>query len=468
MMLTVLALACPALAQVEPSFGPNEFFDPRIQPVIEREAVDYTNLLPAHPDPNFFLSSPFAPAGQLGDAYALSQSRSFLGPTLYSRIGGSANLAATYDTGVVSPFTPSGVTLDGSPALRGSGIFDMSAFKNTNGKLLWDLQTLSTSSGTNSQAFLELDYVDGVVQIRNIYGRIVNEITSINFGVMQSFAAHDAALPTSIIGQVRPVGSLSGMRVASLSITRVVMSRVELGVAIEDPGSDFLLGPPADGVKLSRYPTFVGRIRITGENLWDGIHLAGFTRSFGREEVLGVEDWDYGWGVNCVARKVIGQKHRVYLGAAGGEGVGKYMFGIENAAGPDVIGLSTLTAFGAYAGVSRLWHMDNSGHQLWSNFVAGYSYQGSAAALPAESIKRGRQAFANLIYRVNSSLAFALEYHYLDRNVISGAQGDNHRIGFVVSLSSPSKALPSASSAARMSAADFDAGAYGTMYLRSL
>lgn len=460
--LIVVAFPCIGLSQED---LPSEAGG-RINP---RNSVDYTDLLPAAPDPNFFLSSPFAPTGQFADGYATSQS--FLGAELYSRIGGSANLAAMYDTGFVDPFTPSGVALDGTMERRKSGSFAMdSTTGNTNGKLIWDVQSRPIGTTAQTQAFLELDYIDGDVAVRNVFGRIVSDVTTINFGQSQTFAAHNAALPTSLVGKVRPVGSLSKEKVTSLSFTRAVTNYVELGFAVENPGADFFLADPMADVKLSRFPTMIGRVRVTGENLWDGLHFAAFTRGFGQENVAGAEDWVYGWGLSGVARKAIGDRNRIYLGASGGEGVGDYIFGVENGAGPTPGGLTTLSAVGAYAGLAHLWNDDCYNGQLWSNFVVGYSYQDAPALLPhtTTSIKRARQAFANLIWQASDNLAFGVEYQYLDRDVRNGLSGDNHRIGFVLMVATPSPKTASPSSGNMPSAQSYGERAPGTMYLRSL
>lgn len=439
-----------------------------------RQTMDFSRLLPAAPDPNYFFSSPFAPLAQLGDGYAVS--REVAAVPVFSRLGGTASLGMIYDTGFTDSFTPSGVALDGSSDRRRAGRFQMSGLSDAAvGKLLWDVQAVPNST-SRAQANVELDYVDGELRTRYAFGRLVSGATAVNFGQAVSFAAHNAILPASIIGQVRPVGSLSRERVANFSVTQIVANRIEIGGAIENPGSDFILIDPSNDVKLSRYPTFIGRVRISGENNFDGLQVAALSRGFGLETMAGVEDWAIGWGFSGTARKALNRRNVIYLSASGGEGIGDYIFGAENGAGPISGGLDTIEAYGAFGGLSHLWYQGADDQQLWSNIVIGYSHQDPVDNLmhTADSITQARQAFANVIYRASENVAFGVEYHYLDRRVLDGRSGDNHRIAFVFSVTNakdpktPSGYRPSTEDAIPPSGIVVPRDEPGAMYLRSL
>lgn len=395
--------------------------------------ADQTLLLPAAPDPNYFLSSPSLPVAQLGAAYGLP-ARFLWTTNLFSRVGGSASLSAIYDTGFIDGnLTPSHVALAGSDASRKSSHFSMSSFDATS-KLQWDVQLLKSPGTPQTQALVELEVSEETVRARRSYAWIVSDsapVREIVLGLAPSFASDEYALPTSLSRDVVPVGALR-KNVARLSIGRDFGQYFSAGFGVENPGDDFRT-TNADDVRLSRYPTLVGRVRCIGLNRWDSLQVAGLVRWFGQENVAREEDWVNGWGVAAVARKmIVANRDFVYLGAAGGDGVGDYIFGIESGAGPGAGGLTALSGFGAYAGLAHVWFGNANCGNLWSNFVAGYSYQGDAAGLPGDSIRRSRQAFVNLIYQRWLNTAVGIEYHYLDRDVQSGATGNNHRIQFVV------------------------------------
>ena len=360
---------------------------------------------------------------------------------------------------------PFQIALDGTADARRSGTFNMSPFDAS--RLIWDIGTTETATTAQTQAYVELDYTGGDVTVRNAFGRLVSGSTGqqITLGQQQSFVEDVSALPTTLSGSV--IGSLRNNNFG-VNYTKQY-TNWQYGFAVENPQTDFQTVLATD-VQLTRYPMLSGRVRYVGDNLVDRFQLAGFVRWFGAENVVGAEDWVPGWGVTLVGRRAFwNDQAAFYYGVAGGEGVGSRIVGIESGAAGDLGQLATLKNFGAYSGLAHLWHQDDCGRMLWSNIVAGYSYQGSSSNIAPQSIRRARQLLANVIYRAGKNTAYGVEYSYMDKDVRSGLEGDNHQIQLFVMFTTTDEGSNQAAPASIQSlATGGSSGGNGSMYLRGL
>jgi len=162
--------------------------------------------------------------------------------------------------------------------------------------------------------------------------------------------------------------------------------------------------------------------------------LSAMVRGMGFEDLAGTEHFTTGWGIAGTTRVRTTRKNNVQLGFVGGEGIGRYLFGLGSdddlsAAGPDVHGnLTAVRSVGAFAGYQHVWSPD-----INTNIAYGYAHADTSAAMPADVTRTTQNAWANIILQLTGKLFVGLEYQYGKRLVNDGTQGENHRIQMTLS-----------------------------------
>ena len=245
------------------------------------------------------------------------------------------------------------------------------------------------------------------------------------------------------------VGSPGAPTVIGLRLTRRITDQVASSLGIENPSNRDVFEDNDHISSLSRVPNVIGRVRVIGSNQWDSYQVAALLRPLGYKREADSEQWNYGWGLSALGRNQLNDSTLIYAGVTGGRGIGDYLSGAERAAtfrqqpaSPQdpTFGLTMLTGYGGFAGLSKKWFECEDGNEmLWSNFGYGYSFQDSTSKMPALSIRKAQEAWCNLVYQQNKKLGYGVEYHFGQRTVRDGRQGLDHRIQFVLSISTGGK-----------------------------
>jgi len=234
-----------------------------------------------------------------------------------------------------------------------------------------------------------------------------------------------------------PVGSVGIVDDSTNAFTSVAQvrytrhwsgDRLETTVSVEENRS---IGDIDYGDQTEHYwPSFVGRIRVLGDNDFNSLQLAALARPIGFNDDTFHDRAVTGWGLSAIGRLCNeARTDALYFGLAGGRGIGGYIYGdIRAAYVPAPASIVALDNFGAYVAYQRVWWQSEVTRNLSSNFA--YGYVSSGTILPNDN-RRLHQAWCNLLWNASDNSAFGIEYNYGRREVGDGTNGDNHRIMFV-------------------------------------
>jgi len=200
-------------------------------------------------------------------------------------------------------------------------------------------------------------------------------------------------------------------------------------VALEDPNTD----TATEGVAslTTSWPDTVLGIEYQSEG-WH-IRLNGMTRQLNANvEGLG-SDSANAWGVALTGHVDVLDADKIAFSVAGGEGLGRYLLGIQSGTG---------SAFDPESGSIDL--RDNSGalmsyrHQwtpaLRSSIMAGFARSKPLDWQPADEFERSEYAAANLMWAVQPYLTLGVEYAFGRNEMDDGTDLSNHRIMFGIQI----------------------------------
>jgi hypothetical protein len=362
-----------------------------------------------------------------------------------------------YDTGNVggaASLDPASIAIGGASA-RGAGSFNATNF---GGELLFDLNIPLFSSGSEgverdqAQAFVETDFVDGDLRVRNAYGRVSYATLNVLAGSYWTTWGDEGTIPKSLNSDdTFPVGANTESNVPQLRFAIPTGCHCVTTFAIQDPRSGAIsLGP--DDVVLHRYPDLAARIRYFDGD-FASLSLGAIWHVIGRDDFAGNEDFESGWGISAATRFRTSPCGALMAGAVVGEGISGSIFGLSDtfAARTDNHDLILLANYGAYLGYQHDWSPC-----LITTAAYGFA-QGEGSRTDPDNTRTVQNAWINAIYKVNYNFAFGLQYEFGDREQNDGDRGENHRIGLVVSIRTGSEKASGESAARSLSADTADA-----------
>jgi DcaP outer membrane protein len=229
-------------------------------------------------------------------------------------------------------------------------------------------------------------------------------------------------IPEAITGTV---SGLNALRQAQVSWSQRFGKGFHYAVAVEDPvSSDILLTDEADFAR-THTPDFVGQFGYTREGVAH-IQVAGLVRRHEIFNVSGSSDSATGWGVNLTGYvRSIGED-RLILGTAYGEGMARYMVGLDPFAGGYLDSQNRVRlrkTYGMYAAYQRIWT-----DKLRMNFWGGFAHAVPGLDQPAGTFKRSVLLSGNFLYHIQPFLTFGVEYTYGKRTNLGAPFNDNHRV----------------------------------------
>ncbi|MEO1528287.1 MAG: hypothetical protein AAFX06_22930 [Planctomycetota bacterium] len=290
------------------------------------------------------------------------------------------------------------------------------------------------------------------LSLRHLYARVWNKGTlSVLGGKTQSLFSIRGLAPAALDPDSQLIGTsdLGNENRVQFRLQRNFASEgrgYAWGIGIEDPlFTDFAVAETI-GTTLRRWPTIASNMTFVGQNQIDRIQFASLIRSFGMQRSSdNTERWKTAWGLSAFASKGLlidcCSQTTIFLGVAGGEGVGNYINGVSTAAVFDssTQSLTLLDGFGTYTGLKHHREMRN-GWQLDANLAYGYATMNTIAGMDDDSNEHLHQAWVNMFVRPNEQLAIGLEWQHGRRLTRADGNGDNNRFFFGIQLTTKAPA----------------------------
>lgn len=198
--------------------------------------------------------------------------------------------------------------------------------------------------------------------------------------------------------------------------------------AIENPDSnDVFSDEPINN--LTSQPDFVLGLEYDDPGGRGHIRLNSILRDIEIELPSGQQSSDNGWGVTLTGSLKLSENDKIALGGAYGEGLGRYLLGLEPGAGAVVdTAKGELVArenWGSFFTYSHRWQPG-----LRSAAVFGYAEAEAESFQPGSAFNNTVYAHANLLWSPLSYLTLGIEYHYGKSERVDGSDRDDHRILF--------------------------------------
>ncbi len=350
------------------------------------------------------------------------------------RFGGSARLDGIYDfedNGNPNLFVPSSIPVPGQPGAGGGPRSQIEA-KGT--RISFEARRPVGDEGSlriynendffNNSSSSSMDF-----RVRHFYGQ------AWNFLVGQTFSAFMNVDAWPDVLDYQGPNAMINRRQAQVRYSPVIYDgagEMHLLFSLEQPESDINTGAtgiPAGAEPVSRAPDGVVGWR------WEGgvghVQVSGLFRSIGYDADNAPDDTVFGWGVNASGAFNLFKKDKVFWQLTYGEGIARYvndLNGNDLDAAPDASGnLEALPVFAAATGYTHHW----SKH-FRSTVSYGYVNVDPTASLGGFAIEDTHYASLNLVWHPTTSFRMGLEYLYGFKNTLSDAEGDGHRLDFVV------------------------------------
>jgi DcaP outer membrane protein len=337
------------------------------------------------------------------------------------RFGGFVKVVGFYDNN----FEEGTVTLQ--PHLFGVGRLDeRGEFRMDAGLSRFEIDGRTSVHGGKVRGYVEFDFsgANNNVNLRHAFLSYGTPNGQLLAGQTWSNFMDIRAIPEAISGTV---SGLNSLRQAQVSWSQNVGKGFHYAVAVEDPiSSDIFLTDQADFAR-SHIPDFVGQFGYIREGVAH-IQVAGLIRKHEIFNVSGSSDSATGWGVNLTSNvRSIGEDSIIF-GTAYGEGMARYMVGLDPFAGGYLDSQNRLRlrkTYGMYGGYQRIWT-----DKLRMNFYGGFAHAVPGLDQAAGTFKRTALFSGNFLYHIQPFLTFGVEYMYAKRTNLGAPSKDNHRILF--------------------------------------
>ncbi len=198
-------------------------------------------------------------------------------------------------------------------------------------------------------------------------------------------------------------------------------------VALEDPSSNDYSSSLSGVTGQTSLPDGILGIEYNRSGVGH-VRLNGLLR---RLEVAGtVSDTKTAWGVSLTGHLDVGESDRINLGGVYGEGVGRYLLGIQSSSGAAVESGPGLELRENWGGIATYLHHWNE--KFRSTAMAGYAESNSLAWQPASTFKSTIYGAVNLMWSPYPYITVGAEYAYGKLENHDGTDLDNRRLGIGV------------------------------------
>ena len=269
------------------------------------------------------------------------------------------------------------------------------------------------------------DSNDGSVafKMRHAYGAWINSYGTLTAGHTWSTLMDLKILPE---GLTEP--TMSGpifMRQAQIRWSQPLDSQFTLHAAIEDPNSnDVFSDEPTLG--KTDIPDVVMGLEYDRAGIGH-LRLNGILRHIEVDMPAGGDDDELGWGMTLTGHLNFFEKDRFRCGGAYGQGLGRYLLGIQSIDGsaidPVRNELRLRDNWGAFASYEHHWT-----EKYRSTAKVGYAHSKPFGWQAAGTLENTMYTGANLMCQVFPYLTLGIEYDYGRRENKDNSDLDNHRL----------------------------------------
>lgn len=266
-------------------------------------------------------------------------------------------------------------------------------------------------------------------KMRHAYGAWTNSYGTLTAGHTWSTMMDLKILPE---GLTEP--TMSGaifMRQPQIRWSQPLDSQFTLHAAIEDPNSnDVFSDTPTLG--KTNIPDFVMGLDYDRAGIGH-LRLNGILRDIDVNMPAGGDDNELGWGIALSGHLNFFDKDRLRFSGAYGEGLGRYLLGIQSIDGsaidPVRNELVLRDNWGALVNYEHHWT-----EKYRSTAMFGYAHANPLSWQAPETLDNTMYAAANLIWQVLPYLSLGIEYDYGRRENKDNSDLDNHRLMFGVQV----------------------------------
>jgi len=332
-------------------------------------------------------------------------------------IGGFIKAVGFYDSHASNRSPDFFPATDLPPNDNGGGMYAMTA-----GLSRVFLDTRARTSRGDVRGYLEIDFNGpSVTKLRHAYLRLRNDRIEIVAGQTWS-TFMNANVKPPMMGESKLSG-ITEIRQAEIRFSDHLSKTLTFSAAVENPGSDDVGGE----FEQARTPAPDAVVSLALERgKLTRVELSGLAR---RLQVLladGATPSATAWGAQLSAVVEPIPKHELRLAGLLGDGIGRYLQGLD-AAGAAFVSpngdVDTRRAWGASASWEQPWS-----ESLRSVFAAGTAHADAPMYAGPDTFARSDFLSANLLLRTSKYTTIALEYVYGQRRNTGAASRHNNQV----------------------------------------
>jgi len=344
-------------------------------------------------------------------------------------IGGFVKTAAIYDTdaeAMGADFIPSTLGLKRPDE---DGAFSLDA---TLTRINMDARAPARSGQLRGYVEYDLNNAnDGSlgIKMRHAYGNWKNDYGTLTAGQTWSTMMDLQILPEGLTEPT--VSGVIFMRQPIIRWSQSLGDGFTYHAAIEDPNSNDVF---SDQPSLGNTNVPDGILGI--EHDWGKtahLRLNSIVRNIEVNLPGNGSDSATGWGTSLTGRLNFFDHDRIIFCGVYGEGLGRYLLGIQSTAGsaidPATVELKLRENWGCMLSYQHYWT-----DTLRSTAMVGYAASEDFSWLPGDAFKNSTYASANLMWSVLPYLTMGVEYGYGQRENNDNSDIDNHRIAFGIQI----------------------------------
>jgi len=217
------------------------------------------------------------------------------------------------------------------------------------------------------------------------------------------------------------------MRQPQVRVSQAFESGLALHAALEDPNSDDVFDSSSNQEKnITNIPDLVAGVEY-GKKDVGHLRLNGILRDIEVRMPQGGKETNHAWGLALSGHLKLLERDVWRFNGVYGKGLGRYLLGIQSAAG------SAIDANDNDFELRDNWGVMTAYEHHWndsfrSSALAGYARSKPLGWQPGDTFESSIYASANLMWEVLPYLTFGVEYAYGQRENKDDSDLDNHRL----------------------------------------
>ena len=277
--------------------------------------------------------------------------------------------------------------------------------------------------------YLEWDFNKGNdgnvdVKMRHVYGGWKHNNFSLLAGHTWSTFMDLKIIPEGLTEPT--VSGVIFMRQPQVRVSQAFENGLSLHASLEDPNSDDVFNESNNADKnITSIPDVVVAVEYSNSNVGH-LRLGGIHREIEVRLPQGGTDTNHGWGVSLSGHLDLLEKNKWRFNGVYGEGLGRYLLGIQPAAGgainPSENDAELRDNWGVMSAYEHHWN-----DSFRSSVLAGYARSKPLSWQSGDTFESSTYASANLMWEVLPYLTLGVEYAYGQRENKDNSDVDNHR-----------------------------------------